>query len=1536
MKPIRKSLFLLLALFLTLALPLMAQATMAYDDSPCSQSATGTHDFYFVSSQEATCQHGIIETYRCSSCGKTITTEYGAYGSHDWREEGRAPTCTQNGYQCLRCSVCKETARYMEIPATGHTPVDAAGREPTCTEPGLSAGVKCSVCGETLQGQTTIPALGHDWGDWEKESDGNCTEPGLKKHRCNRCRIEEYNYSGFGDHDWGDWEVEIPATPDSAGVEKRVCKINPEHVERRDLLYTGMNETDEPKLTISKIWDDEDDAAGARPDSITVTLLLNNDPVDSVELYPGNGWSDTIYKPYQPATVGTVYDYTWVESPVPGYTLTAVDTVGDEVILTNTYVGNAAPADLFAGLRMTVSQPKPDKAVYTVGEQVSFDITLHNVGNVALTNCQAKIIDGDGTEYALDYGDLAAEEAKTLTWTVTINENHLANGRDLINFEGSGWVPQEILDSGAAVFGHENGLVLAEPDERDLTVQGGIDDQFALHLDVEVTPVQSVYDVDEILFFKETVTNTSSDTLYDVYIEISYDSTGVDSSGCQYIGTLAPHESKDTYDHSTIATMDKDYAKAHDGKHSIHWIAYGYTVSGESVDPNAKVSSNDCVFTETFGEEPVPPVTAAPKIEITGIANGSGAGKQVGDYVDAVITVKNTGNVPWFASEMCVYTFEDASYNWDDFNGNYYNKEYAPGEGFTTTVGIKVTQADAENGYVERTFFSTCLYNGESYSSNDAAAHIPLDGITPPVSKTPEAGLQLSVVCLDSEPFAFGEENKTGDIHYQAVVKYIWTGDPNSADSYPHKTATVDKIEITTKSGTFTQSVGPYTLYLNDSTPNIPLSYNFHTDELGGDGLLHISFVATGADDAKALVSNIVDLSHEVLDMPPWNPDPETKTIVEKYVVSTPADPNGYQLNETVDYEIWVYNDSEITIPSVEVEDPLFGGVVGTITDLLPATWGYVSASYTVTQQDVDNTQIVNTAIAKWTDPETELNLEKKSNTVTVNTIGPDNGEGGVWIDITFEKEPANGSFYVLGETFPIRVDWKNNTNKTLYHANMFDALANIMGHSSELFNDRTLAPGESGSFTYNYVVDESNVNYSGDVYDYAFIDGYDQDGKYYYAEDVETRPAGGSTDPEIKNPGLKVEKKETSIPADGRAYYIEGETITYDIILTNTGNVDLVNLLVGDSLCDSIDGVFAALPVLPVNSSVSYSFAYKVTAQDVKNTKVINYGIGYYCYDKLIDVPVFSEPVESPTGPQPGPTPPHDPDGHIDTPIVKDGKDDCCVLTLTGRGAGASEYEQHLCTKHLAVCEKVQRQAEAMGADLNAKAEVWKQAANEWKMALDEMYQAILDASDGPARAKVMAERGIFFAYVDSLRALMLSQNSRDPAAAEQGAAEMMMRQCAELCYVIHCAPEDRPDSIVFSNCSFLAVSSASNQCLVSQQPAENGDIHILELLCEDHARIDAGALALVRQAKSRAALSEAFVTARRSWTIELNNMVTAQFKAAEKADRQQISACRKLFDSLVENREALYSLIYAGHPEIVNEVLMRNTMQDVLMRCK
>ena len=167
----------------------------------------------------ATCtEAGKTDGEKCSVCGEILTaqTEIPATGHKDGnadnecdgcgtamvvcdhankKEEGMNltpavdSTCTEAGKLAYyTCDFCSEKYAYINTvwtkiesesqlvdPALGHAEQALPGKAATCTESGLTAGVKCSVCDVILTAQTEIPASGHTY------VDGTCSVCGEAK-----------------------------------------------------------------------------------------------------------------------------------------------------------------------------------------------------------------------------------------------------------------------------------------------------------------------------------------------------------------------------------------------------------------------------------------------------------------------------------------------------------------------------------------------------------------------------------------------------------------------------------------------------------------------------------------------------------------------------------------------------------------------------------------------------------------------------------------------------------------------------------------------------------------------------------------------------------------------------------------------------------------------------------------------------------------------------------------------------------------------------------------------------------------------------------------------------------------------------------------------------------------------------------------------------------------------------------------------------------------------------------------------------------
>lgn len=100
----------------------------------------------------------------------------GKVPGHAWNdgEVTKAATCTEKGEMTFKCTRegCEAT-KTEEIKLIGHPYENIAQVNPTCTEPGTEAHMRCTACGQLAQGTMTvtaadlvIPALNHSWGAW--------------------------------------------------------------------------------------------------------------------------------------------------------------------------------------------------------------------------------------------------------------------------------------------------------------------------------------------------------------------------------------------------------------------------------------------------------------------------------------------------------------------------------------------------------------------------------------------------------------------------------------------------------------------------------------------------------------------------------------------------------------------------------------------------------------------------------------------------------------------------------------------------------------------------------------------------------------------------------------------------------------------------------------------------------------------------------------------------------------------------------------------------------------------------------------------------------------------------------------------------------------------------------------------------------------------------------------------------------------------------------------------------------------------------
>ena len=225
---------------ITKAATCTAAGTKTYTCTRCKKTRTETiaatgHKAVKDAAVAATCETtGKTEGSHCSVCNTVIKAQatVAALG-HSWDggKITKAATCTAAGTKTYTCTRCKKT-RTETIAATGHKAVKDAAVAATCETTGKTEGSHCSVCGTVLKAQTTVAALGHDYGEWKTIKAATYTEPGQAERVCRRnASHKEYR--------------QLPIL-EKAKIDLSACSIQ---LSEQTYVYDGTEKT--PTVTIT-------------------------------------------------------------------------------------------------------------------------------------------------------------------------------------------------------------------------------------------------------------------------------------------------------------------------------------------------------------------------------------------------------------------------------------------------------------------------------------------------------------------------------------------------------------------------------------------------------------------------------------------------------------------------------------------------------------------------------------------------------------------------------------------------------------------------------------------------------------------------------------------------------------------------------------------------------------------------------------------------------------------------------------------------------------------------------------------------------------------------------------------------------------------------------------------------------------------------------------------------------------------------------------------------------------------------------------
>ena len=315
-------------------------------------------------------------------------------------------------------------------------------------------------------------------------------------------------------------------------------------------------------------------------------------------------------------------------------------------------------------------------------------------------------------------------------------------------------------------------------------------------------------------------------------------------------------------------------------------------------------------------------------------------------------------------------------------------------------------------------------------------------------------------------------------------------------------------------------------------------------------------------------------------------------------------------VDETISYTFTVFNLGNVTLSNVTVTDPLVSVVGGPITLTPGATDGTsFTATYTITQVDIDAGEVINQATATGAD----------ASGTTVSDLSDDNSEleddptitqlcqnpaialikVGVSVD-----ENGNGCAD-LGETILYSFSVKNTGNVALTNVTVTDPLVAVVG------GPISLAAGQEDvtTFTAVYTITQTDVD-TGFIENQATADGTAPNGDM--VSDQSDNNSYVENDPTItdlcQNPSISLEKTGVFNDENGNGASEVGETISYSFSVTNTGNVTLYNIMITDPLPGiQIFGGPIAILQPGETDDTTFTAIYVINDLDILNLEVVN-----------------------------------------------------------------------------------------------------------------------------------------------------------------------------------------------------------------------------------------------------------------------------------------------------------------------------------------
>ena len=833
-----------------------------------------------------------------------------------------------------------------------------------------------------------------------------------------------------------------------------------------------------------------------------------------------------------------------------------------------------------------------------VDETISYTFTVTNEGNVSLSN----IIVNDpllgGPLAGPDSGDIDGDgkldvtETWIYTGTYIITQVDIDNGEVVNQATATGTAPDQStvsdLSGSTTTTDDATITVLCQNPAIAIVKTGIFNDENG----------NDCSDIDETISYTFTVTNQGNVSLNNI--------TVTDPLIAGIAGPTGDTDADSELDVTEIWTYTATYSITQDDI-DAGFVKNQATATGTA--PDATVVSDLSDESSILENDPTITVLCQnPAIAIvkTGIFNDENGNdcSDIDETISYTFTVTNEGNVSLsdvIVTDPLIATITGPT---GDTDGD---GELDVTEIWTYTGTYAITQADIDAGQV---------INQATVKANDPMDNAVID--LSDESSVLENDPTIVVLCQNPviaivKTGIFNDENGNQCSDVDETIGYTFT--VTNEGNVSLKNVSVTDPMIATIAGPTGDTDGDGEL---DVTETWIYTGSYAITQVDIDaGQVTNQATAEGTAPDATVVSDLSD-DNSVLEN-----DPTIVVLCQNPVIAliktgVVNDTNGNgcaDLGETIDYSFKVFNLGNVSLSSITVTDDLVSVVGGPIT-LAPGATDATSftATYIITQADIDAGEVVNQATATGIDPSgnsvsdlSDDNSELEDDpTITVLCQNP----AIALIKVGLATDENGDGCADLGETIVYSFSVKNTGNVALTNVTVTDPLVAVVG------GPINLAAGEENTttFTATYTITQADVD-AGQVTNQATADGIAPNGDMVtdmsdnnsYTENDPTIVIVCNTVPPIGM--ISLEKRGEFNDENNNGASDPGETISYTFSVTNTGQVTLYNIIITDPLpgIQIFGGPIAQL--LPGETDdTTFTATYAINDQDIENGEVVNH----------------------------------------------------------------------------------------------------------------------------------------------------------------------------------------------------------------------------------------------------------------------------------------------------------------------------------------